>query len=431
MQTAVPAPQFYPTPWIYGNNGIIGCYFPTEQNDLAVLAMPSFEPINVVDFEDTTRECLATAAKLGKKKFMVDLRGNGGGNVLMAYDVFKQLFPSIQPWGTTNFHAWTLFDQMGEVITKYYEGTTPANAGKKGFQDAFSSPFNSADLLNEHDGDFKSWDDFYGPVHVHGDTYTNLSRYNLSDPYSVSDSPIDGYGELKGFVKKQTFASADIVLLQDGQCGSTCAVFAELMKTQGHVGQVVIGGRAQEGPMQAVGAVKGANVYTYDYLLQLATEAYTDAPKSEKKAYQNQWGEAFAGVTQAITRSIPSGDGAHDARVNIRNNIRKGDKSLTPLQFVYEAADCRLFYTAEQIVNQALVWKAAYNSYWGDGACVKGSTNQVSSKPGVNYILYNPEGKAVQSKDSKDSNKNAAGRNFALSGMTALLALFAAFAVYW
>lgn len=379
-QTAVPGPQFYPTPWVYASDGTSGCYYPSEQEDLAVLSIPNFQPAVPVDFEDVTRECLATAKKLGKKKLIVDLRGNPGGDVLMAYDTFKQIFPSKQPWGTTNFRAWKLFDQVGSSLTNYFKGTTPKNAGPAGFNNGFSSPFNSEEELTAANGDFKSWDDFYGPVHVHGDTFTNLVRYNLSDRYQTSADPISGYRGLQGIDPLQTFDASDILLLQDGQCGSTCAVFSEFMKTQGHVGQVVMGGRAQVGPMQAVGGVKGANVYTFDYLLDLAKDAVSDAPKSEKSSLKKQWGATFVGVQQALVRAVPNPEGGHYARVNIRNNIRKDDKTVTPLQFVYEAADCRLFYTAEQIQNQALVWKAAYNSYWGNGACVSGSTNQISSR---------------------------------------------------
>lgn len=37
--------------------------------------------------------------------------------------------------------------------------------------------------------------------------------------------------------------------------------------------------------------------------------------------------------------------------VNVRDGIRKGDKSELPLQFQYEAADCRIFYTPEMVVS--------------------------------------------------------------------------------
>ncbi|KAJ5102410.1 hypothetical protein NUU61_004632 [Penicillium alfredii] len=49
-----------------------------------------------------------------------------------------------------------------------------------------------------------------------------------------------------------------------------------------------------------------------------------------------------------------------------------------PLQFVYEAADCRLFYTYDNIVHPATGWNAAARAIWGNGHCVKGSKSNVT-----------------------------------------------------
>lgn len=44
--------------------------------------------------------------------------------------------------------------------------------------------------------------------------------------------------------------------------------------------------------------------------------------------------------------------------VNSRDGIREGDTTQTPLQFVYEPADCRIYYTHEMVVDQEAVWKS-------------------------------------------------------------------------
>lgn len=380
-ETALPAPTNYPQPWIVASDYSIACYFPVEEKDLAVISCPSFEPTQLVEFQDVTRACLATANKLGKRRLMIDLRGNGGGIVYLAYDMFKQLFPAAQPWGTTNTRAFPLMNDMGQMITNYLKGRQHAN-------DEFGTIFDATTALDSTENDFTSWQDYYGPVHANGDTFTNLMRYNLSDPLQTGGIDVSGYDALANIVPNQTFASDDMVLLQDGNCGSTCAVFAEFMKTQGKVGRVVMGGRPQSGPMQAVGAVKGANVYTFDLLLDLAVQAFKEAPASEQEELKKKYGKDLTAVEHSILRAAPqdSTGETHYAQVNIRNNIRKGDATDTPLQFVYEAADCRLFYTAQMIVKQELTWKAAYNAFWGTGSCVKGSTNQPSSQPGTSYI---------------------------------------------
>jgi len=46
-----------------------------------------------------------------------------------------------------------------------------------------------------------------------------------------------------------------------------------------------------------------------------------------------------------------------NAVVNARDGIRKGDESQTPLQFLYQPANCRIFYTPEMVVDETAIWK--------------------------------------------------------------------------
>lgn len=407
-QTAVPALQFFPKAWVAASDFSIACYFPEENTDLAVLSVPTFEPMNDVQFADVTRKCLATASRKGKSKLIIDLRGNGGGTVLLAYDMFKQLFPSKAPYGTTNFRAFDLFNDIGQTVTEYYESDSH---GRETLNNNFGSIFNVDDELNSMNQQFKTWEAFYGPVHTHNDTFTNLARYNLSDPVDTGGIAISGYENLTNIVPKQTFSSDNIVLLQDGACASTCSVFAEFMKTQGLVKSVAIGGRSQYGPMQGDGGVKGANVYTNDYLLQIMQEAFTkDADRQKQRQLASKYQTEVTAMYYATTRAYFGSQG-HAARVNIRNNIRKGDTTLTPLQFVYEAANCRLFYTPAMILDQTLVWSATSKAQWAGGVgCVKNSTVAASANPGVGHI-------SEQDGGSQKKKSGAARPSMGLSGM--------------
>lgn len=61
------------------------------------------------------------------------------------------------------------------------------------------------------------------------------------------------------------------------------------------------------------------------------------------------------------------------AQINIRDQIRKGD--TIPVQFTYEAANCRIFYTPQTFYNYAALWKYAADAIWSNPAlCVKNST---------------------------------------------------------
>nr|GFD20163.1 hypothetical protein [Tanacetum cinerariifolium] len=59
--------------------------------------------------------------------------------------------------------------------------------------------------------------------------------------------------------------------------------------------------------------------------------------------------------------------------VNVRDGLSQNDTAGIALQFVYEEADCRLYYTPEMTVDIAAVWKAAADAQWGQsGKCVAG-----------------------------------------------------------
>ena len=69
---------------------------------------------------------------------------------------------------------------------------------------------------------------------------------------------------------------------------------------------------------------------------------------------------------RTLTTSIIS------AGVNLRDQIRKDQ--VIPLQFLYEAADCRIFYTPQTVYNYTALWQYAADAIWNDsGKCVTGS----------------------------------------------------------
>lgn len=69
--------------------------------------------------------------------------------------------------------------------------------------------------------------------------------------------------------------------------------------------------------------------------------------------------------------------------LNMVDDILLDDESETPLQFIYEAADCRLFYTPEMISDGSAAWKAAARVMNGDyDMCISNSTNHPTSITG-------------------------------------------------
>jgi len=61
------------------------------------------------------------------------------------------------------------------------------------------------------------------------------------------------------------------------------------------------------------------------------------------------------------------------AGFNLRDQVRLGDP--VPLQFKYEAADCRIYYTLANVYNMSRLWRDVATAAWDDPSlCVANST---------------------------------------------------------
>ena len=117
--------------------------------------------------------------------------------------------------------------------------------------------------------------------------------------------------------------------------------------------------------MQAVGGVKGTNDFEYEDILSAVEFPFT---------YQYLHDAAYYNTTELgqytnlpLLRSTAS-------VINVRDGIRQGDASETPLQFRYETADCRVYYTPSMVVDETAVWKTvADTAFNGVNHCVAGN----------------------------------------------------------
>lgn len=152
-------------------------------------------------------------------------------------------------------------------------------------------------------------------------------------------------------------------------CGSACAMFAELMLEQ-NVKSIAFGGRPQKAEMQTIGAVRGGIGSSLTGLSRLVTRSYekavgssgTDSPLLTKDELQS-WNETLPNIP------FPQLGVAWEASVNLQNAFSPDDDQL-PMQFTYEPAGCRRFYTAENILSQESVWVDASKAVFGNEGCV-------------------------------------------------------------
>ncbi|KAI5205790.1 hypothetical protein E4T39_02813 [Aureobasidium subglaciale] len=364
----------YPNPINRTSGNLNAGYFLEEPGyqDVAVLTVASFVGSmgSEVAFQDVNTEFIAAALAANKTKLVIDVSANGGGTILQGYDLFKQLFPTIHPYGGGRFRAHETIDRMGQV---YSEGARPYNRSesqKSNVMDATLSTWNYRSDLDVNDRPFSSWEAKYGP-HQHGpgnDSFTSIIRWDLQDPMIRHQSggiDVSGYGKRTNVSTVQPFETENIILVYDGYCASTCAIFSEFMRQEAGVKTIALGGRPSLNPMQGVGGVKGSNVYPWRAMWQEVRGAFHLADEDLRKELNKT---ALGRYTQ-----LPLARAAA-ASANTRDAIRKGDEDATPLQFVYEATECRIFYTPAMVVDQSAVWKTVADTVWGTGnACVVGS----------------------------------------------------------
>jgi hypothetical protein len=154
----------------------------------------------------------------------------------------------------------------------------------------------------------------------------------------------------------------------------------EMMHYEAGVRVVVVGGRPSTGPMQAPSGSRGARVYSTDIL------------------------DANIGFVQQLLASqnspdvnfLPNRTLALDvfvtfASINLRDQIRRDE--TVPLQFAYEAADCRIFYTPQTIYNYTALWQYAADAIWSKPSlCVQGSTGFATTGTNKTDFVGPPSG---------------------------------------
>ena len=195
------------------------------------------------------------------------------------------------------------------------------------------------------------------------------------------------------------------------------------MKEQGKVESIAVGGLPTNAPMQAIGGTKGSMTLTFTNIQNLALQSFQLAAVQSEKMVEmlNTTIINTLAYPQQLLNRVAYSDGATAAQINAADNLRNGDASETPLEFVYEAADCKIFYTAEMVANVEETWKAAATAKWGKGGCVPGSTGAPSSISGGVYNNTNSTTLSQQNSNAA-SNWGAPGVFVVVAG--AVIALF-------
>lgn len=384
-------PAGYPEPFIKDEGNRILGFFPESKGleETAILVVPSFwfsindEEIidGAANFARVAREFIHNSTSKGKKKMIIDLSGNGGGLIYSGLKLFKLFFPDQDIYSATRWRAHEAADLAGQAIS-----SLPL------FLDDIWLNWKSQVKPDQESG-FKSWKDYFGPRKVLGVPSSKLMASNFSAT-SEPDLPISGYGSIKLDPAKPAFKAEDIIIvsvdifvccfrtncsqLTDGKCASTCTVFSELMKAQG-VQTIAFGGRPQNGPMQGMGGVKGSqamDLSSLSRIIKQATFTIENAVNSSDPIVAKKDLKHFRDIFPIPLQDLPLK--LVDGSINLMNAFTPDNDHL-PLQFKYEAAECRRFLTLDNIRKPETMWASAADAMFHGGDCVPGSTNGTGS----------------------------------------------------
>ncbi|KAI1003333.1 hypothetical protein K3495_g4878 [Podosphaera aphanis] len=367
LRSSVKRAFGYPTPEVISADKMVSGYFLEDpaHSDVAVLSILSFQAKSALDFQSVVETMIANAKAAGKTKIIIDLSSNGGGNLLCGYDAFRQFFPQIEQDGFTRIRSHPaqqiISKQLSQRSSNFsLESTDPSD------YEYYQTPMNyryDLNLTNQH---FPTYADKFTPQNFNGDNYTSIMRWEMDEPTLTSSKwgvgiNITGYGDRKNF--SQPFDAENIVMLYDGTCASACTIFSEFMRIQAGVKSIAMGGRPHKGPIQGIGGTKGANSYNFGSLRKLARLALNTGTPDQVASWK-----LLSGMTDLpIKRSIDTAINFRD--IILRDHLEDG----IPAQYVYEPADCRLYYEPNMFIDVRAIWRKAASAAWGGADCVAGS----------------------------------------------------------
>jgi hypothetical protein len=396
-------PLFYPKPFLAHSEEdvpLAGYFINTAQGQIGVLVVQTFntaDDTGAREFQRVIQRYIAEAKSRGVAKHVIDVRTNGGGKVLSGYDMYLQFFPSQKPQTQSRWRGHQASELFGKSVSSFTT-LTRSNA------ELFISPFSNDAFVSKDLTELADWNAMYPPDKFHGDSFTTLLKYNLSDPLQTSDDRLavgivpTGYGS-RGNFTEDPFRAEDLVVLSDGICASTCGIFLELMVQQSGVKTLAVGGRPQNGPMVAVGGTKGTLVLPSIYL-QALSQYVVAAFGSGDSSQSSEWNKFLP---------QPFGITALDSSVNFQDNIRAGLESEgVPTQFLNDTASCRIWYEPQMLLNVTMLWeKTAAVAFGGnngaldEGKCVAGSVSSKEQQTGRGE--GNPSGTTGDKDDKKDA----------------------------
>lgn len=337
-------PPHWPTPFDEHFDKYLGGFFLEGEgyDDVAVMELMSFASLylpgnnaacvawDMGEYHRFMKSFVTKFKESGKKKLVIDMSMNGGGYETTLADTFDQIFPGQVPGFHYRVRA---TPELDWIINATMEN--PRNGGR--------------DLLSDLQADYPQ---SFGPVTLGGDNFTEMIFRSCLDERKDMGISDNAYTE-------PLLDPKDIVVITDGDCHSSCALLTGWLTREMGVRVITFGGRPTEAPMQAIGGTKGGAVYPWENF-----QLYTLMGMVESDIEVSPDGLDLPSV-QAPPLAVA------DQSINTMDIWHNGS---VPVHFTWEAANCRLFYTAETFLDIQAMWKSAVDVTWKGAPCAPGST---------------------------------------------------------
>ncbi|KAK4119830.1 hypothetical protein N657DRAFT_684142 [Parathielavia appendiculata] len=359
----------------------------SEFSDKAVLAVNSFSEAPHPDHVDQSMSVqqrnfyqvvvdFTSAAKAANRtKLVLDFQGNGGGLTSNIMALYFALFPGDTLPILSQARAHPQFAWLGKPV---WDLTS------------FASQWPLYDFVRPDGKPWSSFKELYGPFldaaagHKRWGQHTHPAIINTTSVlrFSTDLFPLPDGWQYRQLWNTPPFRPEDIIIVSDGQCGSACALTVTMLTHAHGVLTVVLGGRPLRAPMQAVGQTRGGPSMSFmlmpDFNRSQVPEGLTLPPDKFTYRPPLRVGGSQGGDSWAMTVTFNSVD-----LLPYKGNTSDLGQGEVPLQFRYEAANCRLFYTWDMARDITAIWKAVAGVAWGGKKCAPGTTNADGMMGGV------------------------------------------------
>lgn len=147
----------YPTPVILSPDRTISGYYLSGPglDNVAVIYLQLFPVSNFAEFQTAISDFLRKAKAAGKTRLVIDLQGNRGGAVLLAYDFFRQLFPSIVQDGISRWKLSKTFEHLPRIVSELIKDIDPATETNLELRSLYYTPWSYRHNLNISNHNFE------------------------------------------------------------------------------------------------------------------------------------------------------------------------------------------------------------------------------------------------------------------------------------